>query len=280
MELLNMFDKIEISNDNRLVAEDAEKMNEFRNTLKEMRKEYTKYIEFYRENPVINYSTTKSFNKTTYHDFEEKFIEDIVFNQIKSLISSIYYYFKEKYGVKLNTLNQNTDYSPKYRKFEAEKNYKWFMEEDIIAIVIDDIFNQLEGFDFEDKAEQELKEEIQKYCYRDNLQVKGKNISIKSYVCFSWFKVDSRRYEFDYNNREKIEEVIKLISYYEKIDIDKVINNIKNISIETSNITGKVFELGNKATGLKIFKNGKIQITFSTGEKALQFAKKYLNYQG
>jgi hypothetical protein len=103
--------------------------------------------------------------------------------ECSSYISEIYRYFKNKYNVDLkNNFEKSTNYSA-YGDIDVkgEENLKFYLNIDYNTI-IDDIFEQLGGFDFEEKAELEIKEKMKEKCNRTDSKLKGKTVSIDTWL--------------------------------------------------------------------------------------------------
>lgn len=270
MDLLNMFEEVKIDNNSRLSKEDAIKMDEFRNTLEEMREGYNKYIEFFRSNPIIGHEKDPL---TFCIESPEKHFSLKMFDELHYFVCHVYGYFRKKYSVELIT----KEYSKKvYNDIELKKRQEFWFETLTVDLILEDIFNQLEGVNFEDRAEQELKEKVQKKARWDNrLSVKGKNVSINSYFYVSGYW---------WNLQDDIRDLLNLLSIgaYNSIEpeeVEKVIQVMKEEKNNTDSIDGTYQLNFNQMKQLKIFKNGKVQITFSSGRQALEFAREYLNYQ-
>lgn len=276
-DILNKFDNVEIENRNRLNNEDLLVMEELQKNLDKMREKFKLYLEFYKENKIYNVEGKEI--TIGIDTIKENFIEKIVFKECESFICKVYSYFKNKYNVTLKVIEYNTDYCIKYREERAEKNLNWFMNELNYNLLLNDIFNQLGGFDFESKEVEEAKEKLNIYSKNDYVKIKGKNLSIKDYVWFDSWRT-YKKYGFNYNINEKIRPLFKLISLYETgATKSEIINRLYEDLKSYDDVTGVNFEVqGEKIKGLKIFKNGKITIVFKDGSSALEFGENYLNY--
>lgn len=284
IDLEGLFDNIEIENNNRLNKEDQEKMNQFDEILKDLQKTGQKYIDFYRENKLYNYSSRSENNKEevkiSIWSFEENFVEKVLFKEIENLINNIIYYFKEKYNVKLEYKEHSKDYSLSSRITKAEENFKYFMNITIDDI-LNDIFEEMGGMSFNDKSLDESKSAILGACRSYNrtlTDVKGVNVNISDFLYYDVWGKDWGEYRN--TSQEKIIRLFKLISYE---NTGELINNYEYITTPLNNYNNKFigeYEINDSILkSFKTFKNGKIQLKFNSGSQALSFAKKYLGYQ-
>lgn len=284
MDLEGLFDNIEIENNNRLSKEDQEKMNQFDEILKDLQKNGQKYIDFYRENKLYNYSSRSENNKEevkiSIWSLEENFVQEVLFKEIENLINNVIYYFKEKYNVKLEYKEHSKDYSLDRRITKAEENFKYFMNITIDDIV-NEIFEEMGGMSFNDKALDESKIAILEACrgYNRTLtDVKGVNVNITDFLYYDAWGKDWGEYRN--NSKEKIIHLFKLISYE---NTNELVNNYEFITTPLNNYNNKFigeYEINDSILkSFKTFKNGKVQLKFNSGSQALSFAKKYLGYQ-
>lgn len=288
MELLNLenlFNNVKIENDKRLSPEDQQQMDVFKNVLEDLQTTGKKYIEFYEENKLYNYDSYKKDIKEieiSILTLKDNFIENVLLPEIKKLINHVIYYFKNKYNVTLKENNHKTDYSTKHWSVSAKENFNYFMNMSIDDI-LDDIFNQLGNVSFENKALEEAKKNIIDSCktWRDEKKVIVKNakISIKDFIYYdSWALQWGDGYRN--NDNEKIVNLFKLITYYNKNELN---NNYEFITTPLNDYQNKyvgMYEINDSILkSFKTFKNGKIELNFTNGLKALDFAKKYLGYE-
>lgn len=286
LNLENLFSNVKIENDKRLSAEDNEKMEEYKKVLADMREKFKLYLVFYKENPIKNIDYDGKIKnvmgvKNSIYTFEEEFIINVIFKQTTHFINDIYCYFKNKYNVTLEYKEHNTDYYVG-RQAKAEENFNYFMNVSIDDI-LDDIFNQLGNISFDDRALEEVKKEIKDACksWRDEkiVTVKNGKITIKDFIYYdSWALKWSEGYRN--NNQDKIVNLFKLVTYYNTNELN---NNYEFITKPLNDYDNKyigIYEINDSILkSFKTFKNGKIELNFTNGLKALDFAKKYLGYQ-
>lgn len=287
LNLENLFSNVKIENDKRLSAEDNAKMEEFKKVLTDMREKFNLYIAFYKENPILKIESNGIKKeimgvRDSIYSFEDEFIIEVIFKQVNRLIGQVYYYFQKKYNVTLEINYHSKDYYKEGRQVQAEENFNYFMSVTIDDI-LDDIFNQLGNVSFDNKALEETKENIVDACksWRDEkiVTVKNGKISIKDFIYYdSWALKWGDGYRN--NNQDKIVNLFKLITYYNTNELKNDYDFITTPLNDYNNKYIGVYEVNDTILkSFKTFKNGKIELNFANGLKALDFAKKYLGYQ-
>lgn len=283
MELLNLFDNIEIKNETRIAKEDVkylesiqsrlEKSKEFHFKMKGLieSKEDVKYRDFknvYDSGSDYNLKKLRESNYTMYID------------EVNEFIGAIYDYFNKKYAcnLKINLKRIKSFDAYESRVNDSFKKLKYY-EEMNYNDVLDDIFDQLNGVSLSDRTKEELKtywkEKTKQYRHDyEKLTVKNKKISLNGLV---W--IESKN-ELSYNSRDTIGKLVDLISYFEYGCIDSEFTSKWSfLSKYGSNVIDK-FDLNiNKILSLKIFKNGRVDIEFSTGIYAMEFVKEFMSYE-
>ncbi|MBI6005864.1 hypothetical protein H8J86_07850 [Clostridium perfringens] len=280
-DILESFENVEIKNENRLCSEDLNFLEDLQEKFNNAKVGFKKYIKFYRENKL--YDLEKKEIKISCDSLEEYFVEKVVFRECEQFIYDIYNYFEKKYNLELETIDIDKDYSLRFRPEIAEKNLNWFMEILNYNIILDNIFNQLEGVSFKERGIQEIKNNVverTKGWNETRINIKGKNLNLKDYLYFDRWDIDRGDYKIFYSNESYVKNLLKLISLYENGEIDNNLDEIlKNIK-QFKDVTGQIFKLSyEKVTGIKFYKNGKVQLIFNSGISALEFAKEYLNYK-
>ena len=161
--ILGKFDNIKINNNLRITVEDRTFCEKQEVAYKEFIKftdDYLQYLNinslsniFYNSNNLINEMNKNRNNK------KDQFIEKIVD------------YFRNQYEVTLK-------HEPIEKKYDININYN---------IIIDEIIEQLGGYNFTDKAEKEIKDEFKNILRYDKIKIKNKKISMPIYSYISIF---------------------------------------------------------------------------------------------
>ena len=270
-DILESFENVEIKNENRLCEEDLNFLEDLQEKFNNAKVGFEKYIEFYRENKICNLEEKEI--KISCDSLEEYFVRKVVFIEGKGFISKIYNYFEKKYNITLERIKINDDYSLDFREKEAKQNLKWFMETLDYNLVLDNIFNQLNGVSFKDREKEELKREFE---YSKPV-IKGNSINLKNSIYFNDISLKyNNNYEISYNSRGKFKTIFKLIDVINKNDNKDLCDNIifeKNEVIGIHELKGDIIK------SIQVFKNGSIKLICDTGLNALNIAKEYLNYK-
>ncbi|MFY8264460.1 hypothetical protein ACOT7R_16355 [Clostridium perfringens] len=273
-DILESFENVEIKNENRLCEEDLKIIQEKKNNLEKMKESFNTYLEFYKNSKLLSYDG--EVNNMIYN-----FKKDQIIPNFQYLISDVYNYFNKKYSLNIEKLNTK-ELIKNHNKFKRyntyERDFEWYMNVFNIDMLIDDIFNKLNGISFKEMEIKLLKEKILNYSWGVN--VKGKKVNLKEILNFNVYQIQS------YNNyilsgSERIENIFKLLTYAEcnNFKNDCFVNVKELIKNAKENITNTYKLEGEKIQSIKIFKNGSIQITFNSGLNALEFAQEYLNYK-
>lgn len=263
LDILSQFDSIKIENSTRIDTEDkiyCEKHDKaYHATLNNYKETLTNWIILY--NSQIKELSYKRNNYTYTEEYIsyfgggngiciDKIIQEI--DKIKEkFIGRITYYFETKYHVTIDNNKIIKKYKDKFdyhKKENSDKTLKLDLIEYVnidYNAILDEIFLQLNGFNFNEKAIDEIKQKARMplhwYEYRKywNYEVKGKTIKF----------------------RTSINDIMNALYYYD--------NN------ETNLINCFTY---NKVDDYKSFDNGNTDIKFYSAEYALDFAKRYLGY--
>ena len=295
MDLLSMFDNIEIKNDTRVPVEDLKyieeleqkffKQRDFHFKMKELieskedRADYSDKERKYSRGSNYSSYIKRELQETNY----SKFMNDSYY-----FMAAIYSYFKQKYNCQSLTTH---DIYEKSRTFDAyerriEDSFKKlaYFENITKDEVLDQIFEHLGGVSFEDKSRQEvieyLKEQTKQYREdKKKVTVKGKKVTMIDFIYFdSWHPECVGGYG---NSYDKLIGIIKAITLFE---FDSVNNEILDMFIE-NRCKGNARTVGdydfnlNAINKLKIFKNGRADIEFTTTTNAINFAREFLSYE-
>jgi len=261
--ILNKFDIIEINNNSRITIEDQ-------TFCEDQEKQYKEFIEFADEYILyLNYNPL--FNK--YYN-SETLIKEMNKNKEcnkNEFISNIVDHFRDEYKVTL-------DYKIIQQKYNIDITYN---------TIIDEIIEQLEGYNFTDKASKEIKEafkdEVRGYNGNVKAEIKKQKVIFDSFFyADTWDKKYGGEPSIGYNSTNGFYKLLKALSHFEQGSAENLYSGIySKIRCEKGD---KVFTTHTmmcfKAESMKIFKNGKVEVTFLTNEYAQQFAKEYCGYIG
>jgi hypothetical protein len=240
MSILDKFNSIEIKNNNRLSPEDYKYCQEQEYLYITAHTAYTKALN--EIIPIWEAQLKTGSYISEYGNCGIRKIQDEIVKITGKFISTLIWYFSEKYNIELNH---------SYEKYDGFNQYH-DKPEKLNLITLDDaldmIFIQLDGCNFKELAIQQMlnnisikKQEYVKYQKYWNYEIKNKTIKFKVSITYS--NIQPALYYYDNNE-------IDLINCYTH----------------------------NKIDDYKSYENGNTDIKFYSAEYALEFARKYLGY--
>ena len=260
MELLNMFENIKIENKERLSKEDLAYCKKQEYIYLTAYEAYDNFLNVIDELQEFDCKELKEIYNINLHAVSYGFNKFDIDKQLSNINShyiwSVVEYFQRKYNVSIDG-----------KKIEVKANTDKIDND----FIIDEIFQQLGGFSFEDKATQEIIEKMKEKTKYSNTVVKNKKITFEKYIWFDkWFN------EVSYDSIGDLNKLFSAFNHFSNGGLNK-----KEI-IEKSNIRQLgTYELDFEGVeSIKLYKNGKIDINFIDGATALKFANTYTNYQG
>lgn len=251
--IFSKFDEIEITNDQRISNEDYEFCQEQENNYKAILSAYNNF------NVELNTISHGSFHGVmSSYDYKNSLVK------IKeSFINNICYYFKNKYKITIDTVTI-------IKKLDYESTFQ---------DVLDNIFTQLDGYSFTEKAEKEIKDSTKEiFKYGDKISIKNSKLILDGYFAYH----DSIWKEYRLN--EKIENVFKSLQLFdngsltENDELKRKYCGYDN-SRKLDNYERYYTQTLNKVKSIKFFKNGKLEIEFIANQDAMSFASEYCGYK-
>ena len=273
MDILNMFNNIEIKNTTRISGEDlefCELQEKIYNKIYNIYEELTTSIAEVKNNEVkelnekFKYTNGSSYTGTFTNaiTYEHRIgdLENNINKISENMISGMTSYFRHKYNVEID--------------YEKIKNMAKGKRIDY-NFVVDLIFEQLGGFSFEDKAKQQIIDklkEITKQYSREKQKVTVKNNKV---IIIDYLYADSwNKNELGYHSRERIEVLFNAMnSFCDNEQDSSYISELYNIRY-----FGEYELKFTYCTSTKFYKNGKVDLVFTNGVKALEFANEYTSY--
>lgn len=255
-DILSKFDSFEVENTSRITAEDQE-------FCEEQEKEYNEFIKF--SDDYLKYLEDNKFQNLLYKS--SRLIDEMITerqNKMSVFINKIVSYFRDKYNVTLSS-----DVIAK--KYDIEIDYN---------TIVTEIIEQLGGYSFNDKAEKEIKDEFKDTLKYDKVKIKNNKITIEDFFSVDLWDIKYGSYTVSYSSDNKFYKLFKAVSHFlfksNQSYFDRlftIITREKNDDVFT---THNIANDGAKT--LKLFKNGRIDLEFSSNEYARQFAKEYCGY--
>lgn len=141
--------------------------------------------------------------------------------------------------------------------------------------VLDHIFTQLGGYSFQDKAIKELKDACHtaawnRYHGKKDYEQRKATISFTSYACHNdrWYSRDS------FNLSDGLKHIVKALAYYEYNSLE-YLGSLSELCGYSFDCPTFEFSL-DKVKQVKCFRNGRVDIKFTSEKYARQFAEEFL----
>ncbi|ASA22733.1 hypothetical protein [Paenibacillus donghaensis] len=276
-DIFTKFDNIEISADQKISDEDLEFCKDqeaiYKQTiaaydnlteqLQAIKLQIIAHGEKYSEEVGTN--STKYPRRTSFDAGFSSYDLDGNITKIKDrFISIICHYFMNKYNITISNVEKIE------RKYDIKVTYE---------NIIDEITIQLDGYNFVEKAEKEIKTKvIDIFKYNDKkIIIRNNKLILDGY----FVRHDSIWKEYRLtNNKEFIFNALshfdngsvkmnkELLAKYCGYDNEKKVSNFEKY--ETQSL--------NKVTSIKFLKNGKMEIEFTSNQVAAKFANEYCGY--
>ena len=283
-DIMNQFDNIEINNNSRISADDEEfckkeqeQYTKAVNTLNKIKEvlQQDLNIDITADRPMSTQQSNNSY--LDYYSFRE--LTELFSSKKDIFIHSIITYFTNKYKITIDSYKV----CAKYKKVDVNYN-----------ILLDEIFLQLGGFSFNEKALTEIKDALHKKVYNSyhnkfNIEIKGnKIIFTDTYIRWGettkYEYIDGKRIntpivESGYHSGESFKPYLDAFSWFEYgkvLDIKPELRNYR-ITVTPDEFKNGV-AIGNKIEKIKFFKNGRMDVTFKSNQHARQFAKEFCKY--
>lgn len=304
MDILGKFEGVEIKNDTRLPAEDLEycKQNQelylkvidhHKEIFEEMTRIYMREEDFFEGIKEEN-TYERGESRKYYYCFSTKDrgrFTTVIMDVHRRFVNIIYDYFAGKYGIKLDKksaedilcLKSFGEYGKEIDKYREDIITARVDFNDIVA----DIFIQLDGCSFVEKAKNEIVDACKNACYNgyrniDYAELKKCKITINTGFR-SYFNTIWKEYEAGTDN-ETFRAIIRALSFFDSDEKEKKIYpDWRNEFIfynryERDGIYGFHSVQANKVQSLRFYKNGKWEIHFNSQEYAEKFFNEYFKH--
>lgn len=268
INLIDKFSSIDITVDQRISELEAEYCKKQEMIFYESRDLLKKYLD------EMTTLYEKHSKKDVYRDREESFLneyEDL--DKVKSRIKGIYRafiqriteFFVKRYNVTLS--------SSKIEEKYDEKSISY-------SIVLDEIFEQLGGLSFKEKAIEEIKVASRNVVYnKSKIQITKNKLSINDWIYWDTSIVNENK-SVRYDDI-RVKPLWLALSHFMNGSVEMG-DRLSQIYQELRRGSGDYdifskYEIGlNNLESLKMFKNGKIEIVFNEHENAEAFKNEYL----
>lgn len=273
-DILSKFDNVEITTDSKIAAADVEFCKEQENIYKQLVTVYNSLIpqlqaikeldnahgkKYGEQNDKFFYAQNTAFSCSIGIQGIEKTISEMK----HKFILSVCHYFKKKYKISI-------EHETIQKKYNSSVTYEQ---------IIDEIYIQLGGYNFTEKAENEIKDNLRKEFSHKEAAPKGNKLILNGflYIDDSWKKWGDEK--IHYNSTSKLEQLFKALQHYEdgSIKLNEQMQTLfKQVAHGKNEAVFNRHELNyNKVKSIKIFKNGKVEIEFSSYQDATKFNNEY-----
>ena len=289
MNLLDKFNAVEVKADTRISEDDRlfcqthqEAYDLARSALREMAEKSAKHRE--AELAVLSRIGERSY--TRYFTGEPSKFYDSLDASHGNFINGIVSYFAGKYNVKLEESDIKDFLIPKKPNYyrwdtgakEAQEQYMEKLRSLALRYedVLDQIFIQLGGCSFQDKALQEMKDRCHvaawnTYHGKKEYEQKKAVLSFSGYFCHwdTWYS------DPHIELSDGMKHIIEALSYFESGAIKGVIHELSDLVDYRFGVPE--FEINRKKIkSVKCFKNGRVDIRFQSEAYAREFAETFL----
>lgn len=203
-----------------------------------------------------------------------------------SYISGIFSYFSRKYHVELKNEFEHYDYDRELYRYSSKKEpvKDLVIDEIDYHTVLEKIFDQLGGMSFEEKAIKEVKDKLKSKCYNSyhdtwRIKIKGNKFIYTDGYC-------SKEIYFDYYNFGSTEwlraflDALSCNTYGKKTHIQSLnrLYDSYHVRLENDDFQDGFSAPEVGVDHIKFYKNGRVDVTFKSGEFCRNFAREWCGY--
>jgi hypothetical protein len=272
-DIFSKFEKVEVTTESKIAAIDLEFCQEQENIYKKLVEVYNGFMDQLQEVTELNKLHGEKFAYTNngntykqdsanYYSLGYREINETINKMKNKFISAVCYYFMNKYSVTIN-------YEKIQKKYDLNVTY---------VNIIDEIMIGLDGFNFTEKAANEIKEKAKEAVRNsDKITIKNSKLILDGYFAHH----DSIWKE--YRLGSKHESVFKALQHFEDGSISgnaELIGKYCGYDNERNQSNYERYEpmTMSKVKSIKFLKNGKLEIEFTSNQHAAKFAKEYCGY--
>ena len=291
MSLLDKFSAVEVKTDNRISEEDRVFCQTQQRAYEEAKDALIKTRGLWKDlvksqEDLLGAVMTDSYSKETYIRLNGFSTTDIR-NKIEYLpelfINAIVSYFNRKYHVSVSEMEVKKKLIPESPQFDWEKSrtneYHKQMRELTLKYedVLEQIFVQLGGRTFAERALDELKEKCHKFSWNNykglpEYEVQNETIHFNGYACS--FDAWLSRSVWKFN--DGMRDVLRGLAHFETQQLDYLPKDIAFL-VGYDDKCSSSYEFDyEKLKRIRMFKNHRVDVRFASKELAHQFAEQYL----
>ena len=292
MGLLDKLEQVEIKADSRLPEDDLmfcetqqQAYDESRRAFLEIRRQWKKAIQAQKD--LLG---TSSDGSLPYFGSNYRFGITDINRELEKLhskfISELTRHFNTKYKVTISaeTIEEHLiPTEPDPYKCDKDTNNAYHRTLRALALhyedVVDQMFIQLDGLSFVERAFQELRTKCHKAAYWSNSNAgydrKGDTLRFGGYFC----TCDENWGREDWSLADRMKDVLAGVAHFETNTFGCKPAGFSEL-LGYSDVSTPVFQFPDcqKLIQLRMFKNGRVDLKFKTASIAKEFAETYLDY--
>ena len=273
MNILDKFEGFEVKQEDKISKEDKENCEKIQAIYEKTLSVYKKWYDIYHEN--VKFNDEHSYNGLEIQDLS---ICDVIKKLHSNLIYQIYNYFSSKYKLKLEQINTNKlNFNYHYHKNTINTepiNHK---------LCVDDILKQLGGLSFEGMRIKQLKEKLKdtcknRYSNKWNIEIKGDTVKFSDLFCWTKYSWEDDYYFRSLDKFLLIESALSFFEYGKELNFVEFNQLRQSYNSKWNDIDENIKINSQKIKSIKLFKNGRVDIKFSSPELAREFITQWCSY--
>lgn len=284
MSLAGKFGNFEIKKTDRISKEDQEWLSHREKMYKRALMIQKSVYDIYKaEDGTYTEEDRDEFSSFTVNDFG---VPKRVSQIQDSYISGIFSYFSRKYHVELKNEFEHYDYDRELYRYSSKKEpvKDLVIDEIDYHTVLEKIFDQLGGMSFEEKAIKKVKDKLKSKCYNSyhdtwRIKIKGNKFIYTDGYC-------SKEIYFDYYNFGSTEwlraflDALSCNTYGKKTHIQSLnrLYDSYHVRLENDDFQDGFSAPEVGVDHIKFYKNGRVDVTFKSGEFCRNFAREWCGY--
>ena len=291
MGLLDKLEQVEIKADSRLPEDDLmfcetqqQAYDESRRAFREIRRYWKKALQAQKD--LLGTSSDRSL---PYFGSNYRFGITDINRELEKLhskfISELTRHFNTKYRmtISVDTIQEHLiPTEPDPYKCDKDTNNAYHRTLRALALhyedVVDQMFIQLDGLSFVERAFQELRTKCHKAAYWSNSNAgydrKGDTLRFGGYFC----SCDERWGREEWRLAERMQDIFTAVAHYETNTFGRFPAGFSEL-LGYSDVSTSQFQFPTcqKLVHLRMFKNGRVDLKFKTAALAKEFAETYLD---
>lgn len=291
MSILDKLTAIEIKADTRISEEDRKvcqahqaAYENSREMLLYMRELWDVFV--YEQQEIMSPVTDSTYVRERYCCIEglsSRNISKKLEHLPELLITSIVNYFNDKYHVSVSEDNLKKIFIPSSPKYDWEQSrvdeYHEKMETMILRYedILEQIFVQLGGRTFEERALDEIKEKCHKFVWTEysskpSYEVKNDTVQFTGYAC----SFDSFYRRSEWEIKDGMKNILRGLAHFETQQLDYIPKDISFLIGHESKYSSAYDFNFEKIKKIRMFKNHRVDVKFASKALANQFVEQYL----